>query len=183
MEPERVIRWLSIHNESVLENASVLAGGTSSGDGENVNVTMESRNDEVYPCTPLSRLSLMDVFTRMDIGNTEFWGSVSATWLGFFIVYYVISSVMLLLMIMAYSYAYFIKRLHIFPWIKYLFITWVCFSCIHCSYISYDKCSKWPCKWQQCGIIKYWKSFRSNCFIKFHELCNSDNFVLKSSWS
>ena len=119
MEPERVTT-LSIHNSSILENSSLDSSASESAIGVGVNVTMQPDQDGIYmnfTCTSLSRLSLMDVFTRMDIGNTEYWGNVSVTWLAFFIVYYVLFSIMILLLIMACIYVYFIKRFHIFPWI------------------------------------------------------------------
>lgn len=50
----------------------------------------------VFDCAPLNGSNLIDVFTKMDIGNTEFWGSVSVAWMIFFIMYCVLLYVVLL---------------------------------------------------------------------------------------
>ena len=126
---------LSVYNSSlhrvpltaIAENAS-----ENATDGEEV------LPDEIFQanctanctCTPLSRLDLMDVFTRMDIGNAEFWGNMSIAWVTCFIVYYIVFSI--LLVIMAYNIIHFLKgHLRFFVCILILFIVWSSFSCIH----------------------------------------------------
>ena len=56
--------------------------------------------DEMFAnCTPLDGMDLVDVFTAVDIDNTEFWGSASVTWMTFFIMYYVLFYASLLVLI------------------------------------------------------------------------------------
>ena len=54
------------------------------------NVTIKTFSDEHANCTRLNELDLADVFMKMDIGNTEFWGSSSIPWMTCFIVYSVL---------------------------------------------------------------------------------------------
>ena len=59
---------------------------TSSTVDNATNVT----EDQLGPpsrCTPLDELDLTDTFTGMDIGNSEFWGSMSGFWRPCFIIY------------------------------------------------------------------------------------------------
>ena len=104
--------------------------------GKNVSENATIQNDdellqEVQPnCTELSRLNLMEVFARTDIGNTKLWGSMSEAWLACFIVYYAISSI--LLVITMSSYAYFLRRGRLLVCtILILFAVRFCFSCVH----------------------------------------------------
>ena len=92
-------------------------------------------------CTPLNRLDLVDdVFTRMDIGNTEFWGSKSVVWMSLFIVYYVLFYKALLILICCYGYlflhafrvqrqSYLLRRTVIYLLI--LHSIWLAFSFVH----------------------------------------------------
>ena len=53
--------------------------------------TGTAQNDDgihmIMNCTPLNALDLQDVFIRMDIGNNEFWGSMTNTWKRWFLLY------------------------------------------------------------------------------------------------
>ena len=112
------------------------SGNSSCNYWQNVseNATLQS-DDELLQdvqanCTELSRLDLMEVFTRTDTGNTKLWGGMSETWLACFIVYYAISSI--LLVITMSSYAYFLRRGCLLVCIiLILFAVWFCFSCVH----------------------------------------------------
>ena len=127
-----------VYNLSLtLETARVMPIGENATDA-----TIQRGDDEVFEgvhsnctnctCTPLSRLDLRDVFTRMDIGNTEFWDSISVSWLACFITYYILFSILLVIL-----FIYFLKRFRrgFFVTIQILFIMWCCFSCIHYTLI------------------------------------------------
>ena len=63
---------------------------TSAADRDNVTTnltTMVFDDDAMRNCTPLNGLDLVDVFAKMDVGSTEFWGSSSVVWMTFFIMY------------------------------------------------------------------------------------------------
>ena len=63
---------------------------TSAADRDNVTTnltTMVFDDDAMRNCTPLNGLDLVDVFAKMDVGSTEFWGSSSIVWMTFFIMY------------------------------------------------------------------------------------------------
>ena len=135
METEIGIMTLLVYNSS-LDTAPLAATAENTSenatDGEEVlpGVFQENCTVNCADCTPLSTLDLMEVFTRMDIGNTEFWGNMSVAWLSCFIIYYVLFSI--LLVIMACIIVYLLKkRLRFFVCILILFIMWSCFSCIH----------------------------------------------------
>ena len=56
----------------------------------NTSSTVDNATDHSEPlsrCTPLDELDLVDTFTGMDIGNSEFWGSMSGFWKPCFIIY------------------------------------------------------------------------------------------------
>lgn len=92
-------------------------------------------------CTPLNRLDLVDdVFTRMDIGNAEFWGSESVAWMTFFIIYYVLFYVALVVLLCYYGYlfyhafrvqrrSYLLRRTFVYSLI--LHSIWFVFSFVH----------------------------------------------------
>ena len=72
------------------------SSSTANNSMEDPNITA---NGGIYTnCTFLNELDLTDVFTRMDIGNTEFWGGVSGVWKAFFITYYVLFYAVLLVL-------------------------------------------------------------------------------------
>jgi len=48
-------------------------------------------------CTALSTLDLTDVITRLSIGNEEYWGAMSTTWLSVFYIYVVVCCPLLLI--------------------------------------------------------------------------------------
>ena len=66
------------------------SSSTSAADRDNVTTnltTMVFDDDAMRNCTPLYRVDLVDVFAKMDVGSTEFWGSSSVVWMTFFIMY------------------------------------------------------------------------------------------------
>ena len=133
METEIGIMTVLVYNSS-LDTAPLAAiTENTTADGEEVLPGVFQENGTANcTCTPLSTLDLMGVFTRMDIGNTEFWGNISVAWMACFIVYYILFSI--LLVIMACSIVYFFKKLRVlryFAYILILFLAWSCFSCIH----------------------------------------------------
>lgn len=99
-------------------------------------VEMNCTSNCTETCTPLSRLHLTDVFTRMDIGNAEFWGSIRPAWLPYFIIYYVLFFILLVIMVC--GYVYFLKRLRFFVFILILFVVWSCFSFVHHILLMYS---------------------------------------------
>ena len=62
---------------------------TSSTVDNATNVT-EDHSEPLNRCTPLEELDLSDTFTGMDVGNTEFWGSMGGFWRPCFIIYCVL---------------------------------------------------------------------------------------------
>ena len=62
------------------------------------NATTFTEEPEELGCTPLNGLDLADTFTGMDIGNTEFWGTVSDFWRPCFIIYCILFYTALLLL-------------------------------------------------------------------------------------
>ena len=60
---------------------------TADNNPTTTNLTATLFDDVFSNCTPLSRVDLVDVFAKMDVGSTEFWGSASVVWMTFFIMY------------------------------------------------------------------------------------------------
>ena len=81
-------------------------------------------------CTPLNELDLADVFTRMDIGSTEFWGGVSEVWKSFFITYYIIfyAALLVLLFSCVYLLCRALKQAFSLRTLVYLLTTYICWS-------------------------------------------------------
>ena len=79
-------------------------------------------------CTPLNELDLADVFTRMDIGSTEFWGGVSEVWKSFFITYYIIfyAALLVLLFSCVYLLCRALKQAFSLRTLVYLLTTYIC---------------------------------------------------------
>lgn len=90
----------------------------------------------VFYCAPLNGSNLVDVFAKMDIGNTEFWGSVSVAWMIFFIMYCVLLYAVLLGLVCFCVYFLFhaLKR-HFFlrtsVYLLALYILWFAFSFVY----------------------------------------------------
>ena len=64
--------------------------------GDNVTELDTASADNYTSCTALNEMSLLDVFTKMDIGDDEYWGGLNTVWLAFFITYCVIFYAVLL---------------------------------------------------------------------------------------
>ena len=121
---------------TVIYNWTLETASAITGDNVSENATIIPNDDELLQetqpnCTELSRLDLMEVFARTDIGNTEIWGSMSEAWLACFIVYYAVFSILLVITVC--SYAYYLRRVRFLDvWtILVLFTAWFSFSCVH----------------------------------------------------
>ena len=81
-------------------------------------------------CTPLDELDLSDVFHRMDIGSTEFWGGVSIVWKAFFITYYVLFYAALLVLFCScvFLLCHALKQAFSLRTLVYLLTTYICWS-------------------------------------------------------
>ena len=131
METEIKIMTVLVYNSSL--NTAPLAAiteNTTAGGEEVLPGVFQENCTANCTCTPLSTLDLMSVFTRMDIGNTEFWGNISVAWMACFIIYYILFSILLVIMACSIVYS-FKKLLRYFACILILFLVWSCFSCIH----------------------------------------------------
>lgn len=129
METEIGIMSVLVHNSSLDTAPPSTITENATADGEEVLPGVFQENCTAN-CTSLSTLDLMNVFTRMDIGNAEFWGNISVAWMACFIIYYILFSI--LLVIMTCSVVYFFKKLlRFFACILTLFLVWSCCSCIH----------------------------------------------------
>ena len=116
---------------TVIYNWTLETAPAITGDNVSENATTIQNEEEQSNCTKLSRLDLMEVFARTDIGNTEIWGSMSEAWLACFIVYYAVFSILLVITVC--SYAYYLRRVRFLDvWIIIvLFTAWFSFSFVH----------------------------------------------------
>ena len=64
----------------------------------NTSSTVNNATELEDHCTPLDELDLADTFTGMDIGNSEFWGSMSGFWRPCFIIYCILFYAALLIL-------------------------------------------------------------------------------------
>ena len=104
------------------------SSSTANNSMEDPNITA---NGGIYTnCTFLNELDLTDVFTRMDIGNTEFWGGVSGVWKAFFITYYVLFYAVLLVLFgsCVYLLRCALKQAFLLRTLVYLLTTYICWS-------------------------------------------------------
>lgn len=97
--------------------------------------TVKTFSDEYTNCTGLRELDLADVYMKMDIGNTDFWGSMSVPWMTCFITYcvlfygalLVLSSICVCLLFYAAREAYSLLTL------MYLLTTYAFWSILSCA--------------------------------------------------
>ena len=133
MGKENEINTILVYNSSFEIAPATISENASELDEEEVGMLDANSTTTDGMCTQLSGLDLVNVFTRMDIGNTDFWGSLSTAWVTSFIMYYVLLTILLVCMVCSYSYfirkglRFSISRLIIII----LFISWSCFSCVH----------------------------------------------------
>lgn len=74
-----------------MDTVSIHETDNTSRASDTAPTVLEFPNNRTYVnCTPLSEIDSLNVFTRMDIGNTEFWGSVSVAWMTCFAMYYIL---------------------------------------------------------------------------------------------
>ena len=87
----KLIKITQSINQSAMDVLIPEINNSSSTTAENnpttTNLTATLFDDVFNNCTPLSRVDLVDVFAKMDVGSTEFWGSASVVWMTFFIMY------------------------------------------------------------------------------------------------
>ena len=119
---------VSIHdtdNSSANQNDDTPTGHAEElGDGMHTN------------CTLLNEIDLLDVFTMMDIGNIEFWGSAGVVWMTFFIIYCILFYIALLVIFCGciYLLLHALKQSFLLRTLVYLltlYIFWFTFSFSH----------------------------------------------------
>ena len=94
-------------------------------------------------CTALNELDLEDVFTKMDIGNEEFWGSRNAVWTACLVTYFVLFYAALLVSFCIYIclLCYSEKQAYPLRTLMYLltsYIFWSSVSVVHGILIAYS---------------------------------------------
>ena len=82
------------------------SSSTTAASNVTVNLTAMVIDDANRNCTSLNRLDLVDVFTKMDVGGTEFWGSAGVVWMTFFIMYCILFCAALVSVICYWGYLY-----------------------------------------------------------------------------
>ena len=122
-------------------NLSTTAGSTQA---TVINFTDIINDDYIATnCTGLNELDLEDVFTKMDVGNAEFWGSKNAVWTACLVTYLVLFYAALLVLFCIYIYLLCDAAKQAYPLrtLMYLlttYIIWSSVSFVHGILIAYS---------------------------------------------
>ena len=111
-------------------NSSTTAGST---EATVINFTDITNDDYAATnCTALNELDLEYVFTKMDIGNAEFWGSRSTVWTACLVMYFVLFYAALLVLFCMYTFLlrYAAKQAYPLRTLMYLLTTYIIWSSV-----------------------------------------------------